>query len=65
MFWTEPCLDSNGNKTNQFGEGCDFYVDDLTCEMGEFYDDKDFKSDTMCCTCGGGRTGNAAEMINC
>ena len=31
--------------------------------MREFYDDKDFASDKMCCTCGGGKIGNAAGIM--
>ena len=44
-------MNTNGNKTDVDGFGCDWYVTFNSCGK---YDDEDFKSQEMCCMCGGG-----------
>ena len=50
----DKCWDTDGVKTNAFGDDCNGYTDALMCG---YYDSSDFKSDNMCCICGGGRLG--------
>ena len=52
-FWLGKCINSNGNKTDVDGDGCDAYKGH---GCGNF-DDVDFKAHEMCCSCGGGKFG--------
>ena len=47
-------MDIDAGKTDIDGDNCRQYS---TEDCGE-YDDADFKSNTMCCVCGGGKVGN-------
>jgi len=47
-----PCDNSNNGATDPYGDDCAWYdANPNGCGM---YDDSDFKSNEMCCTCGGG-----------
>ena len=48
------CVDTNGEATDFYGDGCGYY-DDFPGACG-FDDDEDFFANEMCCACGGGDT---------
>ena len=50
----DSCLNTDNGAKDSFGNGCDYY--DYESDCGGNYDDDDFKSDLMCCACGGGAT---------
>lgn len=45
------CLDTALGATDSYGDGCEWYVADTYCGM---FDDSDFETDALCCSCGGG-----------
>ena len=45
------CMDTNGEAVDSYGDGCDWY---LYAEWCGGWDDSDFETSLMCCTCGGG-----------
>jgi hypothetical protein len=45
------CLDTAFDATDSYGDGCDWYVVDTYCG---YFDDSDFETGDMCCSCGGG-----------
>jgi hypothetical protein len=47
-----PCDNSNNGATDPYGDDCAWY-DSNPSGCGK-YDDADFRSNEMCCTCGGG-----------
>ena len=55
VLGVEGCIDTNGNRTDIYNDGCAFY-DDNPHDCGG-YDDDDFTSNAMCCACGGGEGG--------
>ena len=55
------CSDTNNEKTGSNGKGCSKYE---VSDCGT-HDDDDFKSNEMCCVCGGGRNGNEMNQLNC
>jgi hypothetical protein len=44
-------MDTNGEATDSYGDGCDWYLYEHWCGG---WDDSDFETSSMCCTCGGG-----------
>ena len=58
------CMDTNSGLKDVYGEGCDYYKENGD-ECGD-YDETGFygfKATTMCCACGGGKTGNVIELF--
>ena len=53
----------DADKTDIYGDSCRQYSTDYIDACGE-YDDADFKSDKMCCVCGGGKVGNLQIFIH-
>ena len=56
------CIDTTNGATDSAGDGCTYYASyQHDCS---FYDDTDFSSNAMCCSCGGGtQAGEASLMI--
>lgn len=54
------CVDSDHGRTNTFGNGCSKYGSGFSDTSCGYFDDGDFKSDEMCCSCGGGSRGPEA-----
>ena len=54
------CSDTTNGETDSYGTGCDYYKYNQD-ECG-VYDKGPFKASTMCCVCGGGKTGNVVEF---
>ena len=52
------CFNIDVNKTGSNGYGCNGYE---TSDCGQ-HDDEDFKSNELCCICGGGEFGNNESM---
>ena len=52
-------MDTDGNKTDGWGQNCKEYSDGFMCG---FADTKDFNSSEVCCGCGGGIIGNIVEV---
>ena len=48
------CSDTDNGAKDKEGDNCAFYTRFGKSFCGGNYDDKDFKSDEMCCACGGG-----------
>ena len=48
---SSQCQDTNKGATNKRKEGCEAYEGDDQALCGETFDDDDFKSNTMCCSC--------------
>ena len=55
QLFAGTCVNINDNKTDIEGYGCDAYTNKSRCGN---YDDRDFDSIKMCCSCGGGGIGN-------
>ena len=54
------CSETTNGETYSYGTGCDYYkYNQDDCGV---YDKGPFKATTMCCVCGGGKTGNVAEF---
>jgi hypothetical protein len=48
------CEDSNDGATDSYGDGCEWY-DAYPSDCGSTsFNDADFQSETMCCSCGNG-----------
>jgi hypothetical protein len=45
-----PCQDTDDGAKDPYGDDCSAY----NPSWCGYYDDKDFKSKSMCCVCGGG-----------
>ena len=59
------CMDTNSGLKDVYGEGCDYYKENGD-ECGDYDDPNNyggFKATTMCCACGGGKTGNVIELF--
>ena len=52
------CTNSNNGATDQDGDDCITWYDDYPADCGG-YDDTDFSSHDMCCSCGGGNSNEA------
>ena len=52
------CMDTNGEATDSYGDGCDWYLYEHWCGG---WDDSDFETSVMCCTCGGGCIDEAVD----
>ena len=59
-----PCKDTDAGRSDNSGDSCNNAFTGIRYDssMCGRYDDDDFKSNLMCCVCGGGTTGN--WMIN-
>ena len=56
MLWiSASCIDTDGEKTDTYGDGCSWY--DGYVEDCGYYDDSDFTATSLCCACGGGKPG--------
>ncbi len=53
--FSDGCIDTDAGATDLSGDSCKQYKSSW---CGGKYDDEDFKSQTMCCVCGGGNKGN-------
>ena len=62
---SDVCVDTvPEGAVGGYGYDCDYYIGSESC-CGS-YDDTDFKSEEMCCACGGGISGgNACKYTNC
>jgi len=56
----EGCSDTAGDATDADGYGCGEYAYGYCGD----YDDSDFAANVMCCHCGGGEGGGAAEAVD-
>jgi len=52
----ENCVDTDNGAQDSYGDPCSAYVGNEHWCGG--YDDEDFKSNEMCCACGGGASGD-------
>ena len=50
----DSCLNTDNGARDKWGNGCYYY--DYKSDCGGRYDNDDFKSDLVCCVCGGGAT---------
>ena len=55
LWISGTCIDTNYGRTDRAGDTCDYY-DKYPNTCGSF-DDSDFTATSLCCACGGGRTG--------
>ena len=53
------CTDTDGSAVDPYGDGCEYY-DSNPAACGN-YDDSDFYSNQMCCSCGGGDDGGGDD----
>ena len=61
----KSCIDTDNGATDAEGDGCMTYTRSPSlCEEYLDYDDSDFISKEMCCTCGGGnKTGTDLDIL--
>ena len=57
----DDCTDSDNGALDPYGDGCDEYA--TSPSWCGNYDDADFSSNTMCCTCGGGSTAAHYQVL--
>jgi len=55
------CADTNGNAVDEYDDGCASYNEGNAEEWCGNYDTEEFKSEEMCCACGGGSTGGDVD----
>ena len=59
---TNTNIGSNGQiLSDEYGDACDEYTADVADTWCGNYDSGDFSSNTMCCACGGGNSGNGGS----
>ena len=57
------CFDTDNGATDSYGDACEeYYASPHWCDSANNYDDGDFSSGDMCCSCGGG-TGLGAPNL--
>jgi len=55
------CVDTNGELADEYGDPCANYNEENAESWCGQYDTDEFKSEEMCCACGGGSTGGDVD----